>query len=153
MTLEPGGFAISLTVSDGSAALDFYQRALGAVELYRMTLPEEMGGGIAHAEFQVGAQVLYLSEAYPEWEAWAMEPGARASCLLGTNVADCDAAFARAVEAGAVPISEPTDQPWGWRTAIMADPFGYRWNLRQFLEEVSPEEMQRRLKAMTDATG
>lgn len=145
---KPGGFAISLTVNDGKAALDFYTRAFGAAELYRLSLPEAMGGGIAHAEFQLGDQVIYLSEAYPDWGARAMAEGEVASCLLGTNVADCDAAHARAVEAGAVTLSEPADQAWGWRTAIVLDPFGYRWNLRQLLEEVSPEELERRFKAM-----
>ncbi|BCX47490.1 glyoxalase [Haloferula helveola] len=145
-----GGFSISLTVADGKAALDLYRRALEAEELYRMALPEHMGGGIAHAEFKVGEQILYLSEAYPDWSAEAMDEDQVASCLFGVNVADCDAAFSKAVAEGMKTLSEPADQPWGWRTAIVLDPFGYRWNIRQLIEEISPEELERRFKAMME---
>lgn len=143
-----GDFSLSLTVRDGRAALDFYQRAFGAEELSRMALPDAMGGGIAHAEFRIGNQSLYLSEAYPDWNAEPMEDGNVASCLFGINVENCDAAFAKALAAGARPIDRPADQPWGFRTGIVVDPFGYRWNLRQFIEDVTPEELTRRFKAM-----
>lgn len=143
-----GGFSISLTVDSGAAALAFYQSAFEAEELYRLALPAEMGGGIAHAEFRIGDQLLYLSEAYPDWSAMPMAGGSMSSSLFGIDVDDCDAAFSRAVEAGAEPLSEPTDQPWGWRTGIVLDPFGYRWNLRQLIEELSPEQIEQRFQAM-----
>jgi len=139
-----GAFAISLTVNDGRAALEFYEKAFGAKELFRMELPEEMGGGIAHAEFMLGEQLVYLSEESPDWKAYAMKEGQLASCLFATNVKDSDESFTQALAAGATEISGPTDQPWGWRTAVVQDPFGYRWNVRQFLEDVSEEELRRR---------
>lgn len=148
MDTTVGDFVISLTVNDGKKALAFYEEALGAEELYRMEMPPEMGGGIAHAELQLGNQHVYLSEDSADWKAHAMAEGQVASCLFGTNVPDSDAAFAKAVAGGATEISPPTDQPWGWRTAVVLDPFGYRWNLRQFLEEVSPEELERRFAEM-----
>jgi len=96
-----GGFAFSLTVNDGAAALAFYKEAFNAEERFRMELPEEMGGGVAHAEFMLGEQLVYLSEESPEWEAYALKDGQLASCLFATNVEDSDAAFAQALAAGA----------------------------------------------------
>ncbi len=136
---------LSLTVADGNAALDFYTRAFGATELYRMTMP---GGGVAHSEFQIGKSTIYLSEEYPAWQAKAMLEGEVASCLFAIDVEDCDTAFQTAVEAGAKPGSEPENQPWGWRTAMVIDPFGYRWNLRHLVEDLTPKEVMRRFQEM-----
>ncbi len=136
--------AFSLTVKNGGAALDFYRRALGAEELYRMPTPD---GGIAHAEIRIGNTKVYLSDEAPEWHARAMPEGGQASCLFSVNADSCDAAFQRAVEAGGTPLSEPADQFWGSRSAMIVDPFGYRWSFCQAIEEVSPDEMERRAQA------
>ncbi len=137
--------SLSLTVNDGSAALDFYTRAFGAKELYRMADP---GGGVAHAEFMLGNTKIFLSEASPEWHAAAMPEGAKASCLFAIQTDSCDDSFKRATEAGGEVLSEPEDQFWGCRSAIIRDPFGYRWSFGQVIEEVSPEEMARRAKEL-----
>ncbi len=135
--------SFSLTVKNGNEALDFYKRALGAEELYRMPTPD---GGIAHAEFMIGNTKIYLSDESPEWHAMAMPEGAQASCLLAIATDDCDASFKRAVEAGGEVLNEPEDQFWGMRSSMVRDPFGYRWSFGQFIEDVSPEEMERRAK-------
>lgn len=137
--------AISLTVKDTAAALDFYSRAFNAKELFRMPIP---GGGIGHAEFVIGNSHMYISDESPEWHAYAMPEGVRASCLFAILVENCDNAFQKAVEAGGEPLNEPQDQFWGMRTAMIRDPFGYRWTVRQLIEEVSPEEMARRAKEL-----
>ena len=132
---------LSLTVKDGNAALDFYTRAFNAKELYRMPMPD---GSVAHSEFMIGNSSIYLSGESPEWKAFALPEGGISSCLFPIDSDDCDQLFAQAVEAGGTAVTEPQDQFWGWRTGLILDPFGYRWNVRQFLEEVSPEEMMRR---------
>ncbi len=137
--------AISLTVNNGSEALDFYAKAFGAKESFRMPMPD---GSVAHAEFTIGNSTIYLSEDSPEWHAFSMSEGEKASCLFSLGVESCDEAFAQAVAAGAKPLMEPMDQFWGMRTGMVQDQYGYRWTLRQFLEEVSPEEMMKRAQAM-----
>lgn len=139
--IPPGYHSItpSLTVKDAAAALDFYRRAFGAVEHYR--LPDPDGFKIMHAEFLIGDSRMMLSSEYPEWGAIA--PEIRQGATFMIYVADSDAAFAQAVEAGALVMQEPTDQFWGDRSARVADPFGYRWSLATRVRDVSPEEIQR----------
>ena len=133
--------AISLTVSDSAAALDFYTQALGAKELYRMPDPN---GGIAHAEFMIGNTHMYMSDASDEWHAYPMEEGTKASCLFSIQTEDCKASYKQAVAAGGESLTEPVDQFWGMRTAMIRDPFGYRWSFSELVEELSAEEMERR---------
>jgi len=137
--------SFSLTVKDGNAALDFYQSAFGAEVVLLMPDP---GGGVAHAEFKIGNSKIFLSDESPEWYAEAMPEGTQAACLFAISTDDCDAAFKKAVEAGGVALREPEDQFWGIRDAMVRDPFGYRWSLGEFVEEVSPEEFQRRAKEL-----
>jgi len=136
---------LSLTVKNGSEALDFYTRALGAQELYRMSTPD---GGVAHAEFSIGNTRLYISDESPEWNATAMPEGAMASCLFTIMTEDCDASFKKAVEAGGQPLSEPQDQFWGMRTGMIKDPFGYRWSFAQIVEQLTPEEIGERARKL-----
>jgi len=145
-TSSPEPFvSVSLTVKRGADALDFYTRAFGAKELYRMSMPD---GGVAHAEFMIGSTRIMLSDEAPAWHAYAMPEGASASCLFSIHVEDCDAALAVALAAGAEPLMPPADQFWGARNAMVRDPFGYRWSLLQKLEDVAPEEIMRRARAL-----
>ncbi len=132
--------ALSVTVRDGNEALEFYSKAFGAEELFRMPMPD---GSVAHAEFKIGNTQIYLSESSPEWHAAAMPEGSTAPCLFSLGVESCDDAFAKAIAAGAEPLMEPADQFWGMRVGMVKDPDGYRWSFRQFLREVSPEEMMK----------
>lgn len=127
----------SLTVKDAAAALDFYSRAFGAIEHYR--LPDGDTGKIMHADFQIGDSRLMLSSEYPDWGAVAPPVGKGGSFMI--YVPDADAAYAKAIEAGATSISEPIDQFWGDRIGCLADPYGYRWSLATHLRDVSPEEI------------
>ncbi len=135
----------SLTVKDTARALAFYTEAFGAEELFRMPSPD---GGVAHAEFMIGNTRIYLSDEYEDYHAFAMPADATASCLFSILVEDCDAACKRAVEAGAKPLAEPADQFWGTRSAVLRDPFGYRWCLNQRIEELTPEEIEKRAREL-----
>lgn len=136
--------SLSLTVKNTASALAFYAAAFGAEELFRMPAP---GGGIAHAEFMLGNTRIYISDESEEWHAFAMPDGTTASCLFAFATEHCDDTYAKALKAGAESLSEPKDQFWGTRSAIIKDPFGYRWSLNQKIEDVSPEELERRAKA------
>jgi uncharacterized glyoxalase superfamily protein PhnB len=140
--------ALSLTVKDTAKALEFYAKALGAKELFRMPSPD---GHVVHAEFKVGNTHIYISDEAPEWHAFAMAEGTTASCIFSVATEDCDAAYRQATTAGAESLSEPTDQFWGTRSAIIKDPFGYRWSLSQQIEEVSPEELAKRAQSFFSA--
>ncbi|MDJ0783452.1 MAG: VOC family protein [Desulfosarcinaceae bacterium] len=142
--------SFSLTVKDTVKALEFYKNAFGAKEEFRMPTPD---GGTAHGEFSIGNTHIYISDEAPEWHAFAMSGDAVASCLFSIMVENCDQAFERAVSAGADALSPPEDQFWGMRSAIVKDPFGYRWSFGQMVEEVPPDELMKRAQAYFDEAG
>jgi PhnB protein len=148
LPIEPT-VSLSLTCKSASDALAFYTKAFGAKELFRMGAPD---GPVGHAEFMIGHSLIYISDESPEWHAQAMPEGSSASCLFGIATDDCDKSFAQAVAAGATPLNSPQDQFWGKRSAMVRDPFGYRWSFYQFLEEVSPEELMKRAQALMSPT-
>ena len=128
--------SFSLTVKEATKALAFYKQAFGAEECFRMPSPD---GGVAHAEFTIGNTIIYISDEYEDYHAFAMPEGVTASCLFSIQVDDCEAAYLRAVQAGAASLSAPVDQFWGKRTAVLRDPFGYRWSLSQTIERRARE--------------
>lgn len=133
---------------DAAAAIDFYTRVFGAEELVRMPGRD---GGVGHAELRIGRSVLMLADEPQEPVGYVS-----AESLGGTTftfilyVQDADALYRRALEAGAESVMEPATQFYGDRQASVRDPFGYLWTLMTHVEDVSPEEMQRR---MADETG
>ena len=137
--------SLSLTVKNASEALSFYTKAFGAKELYRMPTPD---GGVGHAEFMIGNTKIYISDESPEWHAEAMPEGTKASCLFSIETDNCDDSFKQAVEAGGEVLQQPADQFWGQRSAMIKDPFGYRWRFGQLIEDVSPEELAQRAKEL-----
>ena len=136
--------SLSLTVKDAAKALDFYAVSFGAEEIFRMPAPD---GGVAHAEFKLGNTRIYISDEAEEWHAFAMPEGTTASCLFSIMTEDCDSDYNKAIQAGAVSLREPENQFWGMRSAIVRDPFGYRWSFSQMVEDVSPEELAKRAQA------
>jgi len=141
MNIEAPTVVLSLTVSDVAAALDFYAKAFGAEELVRMPMPD---GTVAHAEMMIGNSLVYVSVGSEEWKAAPLEEGKLAPCLFGINVDDVEGALERAIAAGGTEIEGVQDQFWGMRTALVSDPFGYRWNVRKMTEELSNEEIMKR---------
>jgi len=135
-----------MTVRDAAAAIEFYKKAFGAEELFRLTEP---GGRVGHAEFRIGDSPIMISDEYPDFGALSPVTLGGSPIKMMLYVPDCDAAVKRAVAAGATVLRQPADQFYGDRTAMVADPFGHGWYLQTRIEEVSPQEMQARYtKAM-----
>jgi uncharacterized glyoxalase superfamily protein PhnB len=133
-----------LIVEDATAAIEFYTRAFGAAELFRMPGPD---GRIMHAEVLVGDSPVMLSDANPEMGAEPPSAFKGSPVSLFLYVPDVRALFERAVAAGAevrVPIS---DMFWGDRYAQVTDPFGHTWQMATHIEDVAPEELGRRAHA------
>ena len=122
-----------LTVDDGAAAIAFYTEAFGAIEEFRVVGDD---GRVGHAELRIGAARIELSDPYPEIDVRSPRDLGGSTFALSLTVTDCDAAFARAIAAGAQEERQPADQPHGNRMAIVRDPFGHRWNLLQPIEQL-----------------
>lgn len=136
----------SIAIRDAAAALSFYQAAFGAVERFRLIDPES--GKIGHAEFTINGQLMMLADEYPGMNN-APETLGGVTAKFALMVPNADAAYDRAIAAGATPIRPPSDQFYGHRSACLRDPFGHEWMLQHEIEVVSPEEMQRRWNEMT----
>ncbi|MEQ8786474.1 MAG: VOC family protein [Pirellulaceae bacterium] len=134
-----------LRMRDATAAIEFYKRVFGAEEIFRLTEP---GGRIGHAELQFGPVVVMVSDEYPEMGILGPPSPGGGGLGIHLHVDDVDSLTQRAVDAGATLTMAPTDQFYGERSAKIVDPFGHEWMLGQHLEDVSPEEMQRRFSAM-----
>ena len=136
---------LSLTVNNAAVALEFYTQAFGAKEDYHMDGPD---GSIVHCEFTIGNTRIMMSGGDPQWHAVAMPEGAMSSCLFNIVCEDCDSAYDQAVAAGAKTLNPPTDYFWGVRSAMVLDPFGYRWSLGQQTEQLTSEEIAQRAKEL-----
>jgi PhnB protein len=139
-----------LVVKGAAAALDFYARAFGAVELYRLGGPS---GTIGHAEMRIGDSTLMIADEFPEVGAVAPTPtgGHAVSFLL--YVPDVDASFKQAIAVGATEVRPVALQFYGDRSGTLRDPFGHEWTLATHVEDVSPEEMDRRARERAQQAG
>ena len=137
-----------LCVADAARAIDFYREAFGATEKFRLVEP---GGRIGHAELDFNGATLMLCEEFPELGIRRPDPAQGHSVTLHLHVDDADATIARAVAAGATLQMAPTDAFYGERSGVVVDPFGHRWNIGHGIEDVAPEEMQRRYTALLGA--
>jgi uncharacterized glyoxalase superfamily protein PhnB len=126
-----------LTVANARAEIDFLKRAFGAQ--VTEALSEDPEADIRHAELKIGDSMLMLGQARDEWKA---RPTA-----FYLYVDDCDAWYKRAMSAGAKSMMEPTDQFYGDRNGGVEDPAGNYWWIATRLEDLSPEELQRRSQA------
>jgi PhnB protein len=134
-----------LCVKGAAKAIDFYKKALGAQERYRMEGPD--GKTVAHAEIVIGNSIVMLSDEMPE-------QGNRSPATLKATpvsfiiyVQDADAVFKRAVDQGATVTMPIADQFYGDRAGGVQDPFGHKWMIMTHIEDVSPEEMKKRMSA------
>lgn len=136
---------VRLVVDDGTAAVDFYRRAFSAEQLGEaFTGP---GGELIHAELRIGDAVVMLTEDTGDPDAPARAPGATGgavTAIMATYWPDVDAAWERAVTAGAEVIYPLEDQFYGERGGRLRDPFGQQWMFSQRIEDVTVEEMARR---------
>lgn len=134
-----------LCVHDVAAALDFYSRAFGATEKFRLSEPS---GRVGHIELDLGPTVLMLAEPFPEHGVLPPETGRRANLCVHLHVDDADALMAKAVDLGAEVIDELADHFYGERSGRIRCPFGHEWLIGHTIEDVTPEEMQRRYTAL-----
>lgn len=136
-----------LRVRDASAAIRFYENAFGAVEKFRLAEP---AGRVGHAELHFGNATVMVSDEYPEAGIRGPEAFGGSGSSVHLHVDDVDAMTTQAVAAGAELLMEPQDQFYGERSSKVRDPFGHEWLLGSHIEDVTPEEMQRRFTAMFD---
>jgi PhnB protein len=143
-TAAPTRTAITpyLAVHDGAGALAFYAAAFGADEAMRIVGDD---GRLGHAEFSVGGSRFYLSDEYPEVGVVSPRTLGGTTVTLHLEVEDVDAAYGRAVAAGATALAEPEDQPHGARHGTLLDPYGHRWMLSQTIEQLSATELGSRM--------
>ena len=133
-----------LIVDGANAAIDFYATVLGASERMRMSAP---GDKVGHAEIEIGDSVIMLADEAPEMDAHSPRTVGGTPVSLHVYVEDVDGVFARAVEAGAKALQPVEDKFYGDRSGSFEDPFGHRWHVATHVEDVPPDEMEKRAAA------
>ncbi len=127
---SPQTLTLAFVVRGAAAAIDFYTRAFGAAELFRVP-GEGQGAAIAHAQLRIGGSIIFLSDEVPDAvNSYRAPPTLGGTTFVGyLQVEDADVAFSRAVAAGAAPLMGVAEQPWGRREGLVRDPFGHLWAL------------------------
>jgi PhnB protein len=133
-----------LIIQGAAKAIDFYQRAFGAQEIMRM----EHHGKIGHAELKIGDSVVMLADEAPGMGHKSPASLGGSAVQLLVYVANVDTTFETAIKAGAKVERPVADQFYGDRIGGLVDPFGHIWYLATHIEDVTPEEMKRRMAAM-----
>lgn len=132
-----------LICKNAEAAIDFYTRAFGAVELFRIGSP----GMVGHAEMKIGKAIIMLADEHPDIGAVSPETLGGTPVQLLVYVEDVDAFTAKAVAEGLTVLRPVEDQFYGDRSGQFKDPFGHVWSFATHIEDVSPEEMNNRAAA------
>lgn len=133
-----------LIVDGAAAAIEFYRDVLGAEERGRMAGPD---GRVGHAELTLGDSVVMLSDEHPEMDITGPKTVGGSPVTIHVYVEDVDATMERAVLAGATTSQPVRDQFYGDRSGQFVDPFGHHWNIATHVEDVPPDEMERRAAA------
>lgn len=127
---------------DGAAeAIEFYKNVFGAKERMQMPAP---GGKVGHAEIEIGDSLVMLADEFPDMGIRGPSAYGGSPVMMSVYVEDVEATYRRALDAGAKSVTDLADQFYGDRTAQFEDPFGHRWHIAQHVEDVLPDEMQRR---------
>ena len=135
----------ALAVDGAAEAIDFYVAVFGARERMRIPAPDDKVG---HSELEIGDSVIMVSDEYPEMGVRGPKAIGGTPVTISVYVTDADAAFAAALERGATPLRDVADQFYGDRSGQFEDPWGHRWGVATHIEDVSPEELQRRVEEM-----
>jgi PhnB protein len=137
-----------LIVRGAAKAIEFYQKTFGAAEIMRMPMPD---GKVGHAELKIGDSIVMLADEMDHPDAVAKSPRTLGGVTSGLclYVADCDALFNRAVEAGGKVRRPLTNQFYGDRSGTVEDPFGQVWTISTHVEDVAPDELRRRMEQFT----
>ena len=140
-----------LTVEGAAAAIDFYKKAFGAVELGRM--PAQDGKRVMHAMIRIGDSIVMLNDAFPEFGSKGPKALGGTPATVHLYVKDCDKVFAQALAAGATVAMPMADMFWGDRYGSVLDPFGHRWAIATKKKDMTPAEMAVAGKAAMAAMG
>jgi len=140
--VPPGFHALTphLTVRNAEQALEFYKNAFGAEVLHVAHMPD---GKVMHASLRIGDSMLMLNDEFPDYGTLSPLSTGGSAVTIHIYTDNVDAAFNRAVSAGAQVKMPLADQFWGDRYGVVADPFGHKWSLGAHIKDMSPEEMQR----------
>lgn len=134
-----------LIVANAAEAIDFYKRAFGAEELYRLDDPS---GRIGHAELRFGDTVVMLADEFPDFGALAPARFGGSPVRLHLSVSNADTALQQAIKEGATLVRPANDEFHGDRSGMVVDPFGHSWFVSAKMEDVTIDEMQRRYTAL-----
>ena len=134
-----------LVIKNGVKAMDFYKAAFGATEIFKLVMPD---GRLGHGEIRVGDSVIMMSDEFPEYGGKSPQTLGGSPVNIHLYVEDVDAFFKKAVGAGAIERKPVKDQFYGDRSGQLEDPFGHLWWVATHKEDVSPDEMQKRVNAM-----
>ncbi len=153
--VPPGFHTITphLIVKGGEKAITFYKKAFGAREgdpgcIFRM--PD---GKIGHAELWIGDSAFMLADESPDWGAFSPQTKGGGSVCIHLYVPDVDKTYAQAVAAGATSTMPVADMPWGDRYGKLKDPFGHEWSIGTHKEDLTPEELDKRMQAAMSGGG
>lgn len=136
---------VYMGVSPAAEAIEFYKKAFGATEMFRLEGP---GGTVGHAELQIGDSRMMLSEPCDQGGFNSPEPGAKTPFAMHLYVPDVDEQFKRAVAAGATVVTEVEDMFYGDRSGSVRDPFGHLWFIGTHKEDLTPDEIRERAMKM-----
>ena len=135
-----------LIIDGAAAAIEFYSKVFGATERMRMPGPGP-DGSIGHAELEIGGSVIMLADVSDMSGPSPTKLGGSPVSVM-VYVPDVDATYERAMAEGAESLSAPENQFYGDRSAGIVDPFGHRWHIASHVEDVSEEEIGRRMQEM-----
>ncbi|MBC7964126.1 MAG: VOC family protein [Steroidobacteraceae bacterium] len=134
-----------LVITNAGQAIEFYKEAFGATESMRLAAPD---GKVMHAEIMIGDSPIMLCDECPDWNAFSPQTIGGTAVSIVLYVEDVDGVVERAVAAGAKLLMPVEDQFWGDRMGTVADPFGHKWSIATHKEDVTPEEINTRAKAL-----
>jgi PhnB protein len=136
-----------ITVKGAEKAIKFYEKAFGAEETGRLSMPD---GSVGHCELEIGDSKIFIAEENQQWGNLSPLTLGGSPVSLCLYVEDVDAVFDRALKEGATVLGDmvPKDQFYGDRTASLTDPFGHKWSIMTRIEDVSFTEMQKRSDAL-----
>jgi len=145
--ISPGAHTLNsyLTIKECDKAIEFYKKAFDATVKMRLLMPD---GKIGHAEIEIEGSLLMMTEENLDWGTKSPTTLGGNPLTLGLYVVDVDIAFQKAIDAGATVIMPVKDEFYGDRVGHVLDPFGYKWMIATHIEDVSEEEMQKRMDAM-----
>ena len=139
-----------LCAKDAAGAVEFYKKAFGAVETMRLA---DASGKVMHAEFEIAGGRLMISDEFPEMGVVSPLTVGGCPLMISLEVEDVDAAFARALAAGAEQLRQVSDQFYGHRNGQVKDPIGYRWDISTVVEKLTNAEMEARFAKLMAGGG